>query len=57
MLWKTDETAAAAGHPLNKLGEPDDVAEAIVFLCAAGWVTGVVLSVDGGAAGASAGLA
>jgi NAD(P)-dependent dehydrogenase (short-subunit alcohol dehydrogenase family) len=57
MLWKTDETAAAAGHPLNKLGEPVDVAEAIVFLCAAGWVTGVVLSVDGGAAGASAGLA
>ncbi len=57
MLWKTDETAAAAGHPLNKLGEPVDVAEAIVFLCAAGWITGVVLSVDGGAAGASAGLA
>jgi NAD(P)-dependent dehydrogenase (short-subunit alcohol dehydrogenase family) len=57
MLWKDDEAAAAAVHPLNRLGEPIDVANAIMFLCAAEWVTGVVLPVDGGSVGASAGLA
>ncbi len=57
MLWRADEKAAAATHPLNRLGEPEDVAEAIVYLASAEWLTGVVLPVDGGAVGASAGLA
>jgi NAD(P)-dependent dehydrogenase (short-subunit alcohol dehydrogenase family) len=37
------------------LGEPDDIARAIVFLAsdAASWITGVVLPVDGGVVGAS----
>ena len=41
-----------AQTPLGRLGEPEDVAAAVAFLCsgAAGFVTGSVLSVDGGLA-------
>jgi 3-oxoacyl-[acyl-carrier protein] reductase len=55
MLWTTDEAGAAATHPLNRLGEPEDVARAIVYLSsdAGSWLTGVVLPVDGGVIGAS----
>jgi len=55
-LWAGHEEQAAAGHPLNRLGEPEDVARAIVFLAsdAASWITGVVLPVDGVVIGASA---
>ncbi len=37
--------------PLKRLGEPDDVARAALFLAsdAASWITGHVLVVDGGA--------
>jgi NAD(P)-dependent dehydrogenase (short-subunit alcohol dehydrogenase family) len=39
-------------HPLGRLGEPGDVARAIVFLLdpAQDWITGQVLGVDGGLA-------
>lgn len=42
-------------YALGHLGEPDDVAEAAIFLASdrAKWVTGTVLSVDGGYAGVS----
>ncbi|MFT3821974.1 MAG: glucose 1-dehydrogenase [Rubrivivax sp.] len=42
--------ALAARHPVNRLGQPDEVAAAIVFLAsdAASFITGVELAVDGG---------
>ncbi|HLU72735.1 MAG TPA: SDR family oxidoreductase [Nonomuraea sp.] len=39
---------AAAGYPLGRTGTPEEVAEAVFFLAGAGFVTGVVLPVDGG---------
>ena len=40
--------ALAAMHPLGRLGEIDDVVEAIVYLENAPFVTGEILHVDGG---------
>ena len=36
--------------PAGRMGEPEEVAAAIAFLCSeeASWVHGVVLSIDGG---------
>jgi NAD(P)-dependent dehydrogenase (short-subunit alcohol dehydrogenase family) len=46
------EMAAAltAGEPIGRLGRPEEVAEAAVWLCsdASSFVTGVALPVDGG---------
>jgi NAD(P)-dependent dehydrogenase (short-subunit alcohol dehydrogenase family) len=37
-------------HPLGRRGQPDDVAEAVVFLAGDGarWITGATLPIDGG---------
>ncbi len=50
-LWEPNEVAIAAHHPLGRLGEPDDIANAAVFLCsdASSWVTGTTTVIDGGA--------
>jgi len=49
---RTDEQRAdrASFYPLNRVGVPDDVAAAAVYLCSeeAGWVSGNVLCVTGG---------
>ena len=54
-LWQGIEDRAAASHPMARLGEPADIARAIVFLASdsSSWITGVVLPVDGGVLGAS----
>jgi 3-oxoacyl-[acyl-carrier protein] reductase len=39
---------SAAGYPLGRTGRPEEVAAAVHFLAGAGFVTGVVLPVDGG---------
>jgi NAD(P)-dependent dehydrogenase (short-subunit alcohol dehydrogenase family) len=37
-------------HPMGRVGQPDEVAEAIVWLLsdATGWITGATLPIDGG---------
>jgi NAD(P)-dependent dehydrogenase (short-subunit alcohol dehydrogenase family) len=61
-LWQNPKIAQAteAVTPLRRLGEPDDVAGAVVFLCspAGRYITGQNLVIDGGAtvAGSSAKL-
>jgi NAD(P)-dependent dehydrogenase (short-subunit alcohol dehydrogenase family) len=40
--------AVAAGSPVRRVGTPEDVAEAIVYLAGAGFVTGSVLECTGG---------
>jgi NAD(P)-dependent dehydrogenase (short-subunit alcohol dehydrogenase family) len=44
------EAALMARHPLGRLGTPEEVAEAVVWLCsdAASFVTGHTMTVDGG---------
>ena len=39
-----------AFHPLGRIGQPGDVAEAILFFASehSGWITGTILPVDGG---------
>lgn len=53
VLWDTEETEVqnASLTPLRRLGEPDDIAGAAVYLAskAGSWMTGQVLVVDGGA--------
>jgi NAD(P)-dependent dehydrogenase (short-subunit alcohol dehydrogenase family) len=39
---------AAAQYPLGRYGEARDIAEAMAFLLQAPWITGQILSVDGG---------
>jgi NAD(P)-dependent dehydrogenase (short-subunit alcohol dehydrogenase family) len=53
LLWDNPhaEKMAAAGFPLGRLGEPDDIGPAAVFLAAdaSRWMTGQTLVIDGGA--------
>ena len=37
-----------AKHPINRLGQPDEIAHAIVFLAENEFITGTTILVDGG---------
>lgn len=49
-LYEGREEEAAAGYPLQRLGEPEDVANAVAWLLGdeASWVTGQTIVLDGG---------
>ncbi|GGQ76898.1 SDR family oxidoreductase [Streptomyces asoensis] len=49
-VWEPGEAEIARGLPLGRIGEPRDVAGAVLWLCsdAAEWITGADLLVDGG---------
>ena len=49
VLWQNEDFAKNL-HLLQKLGEPEDIANAVHYMCSedAGWVTGEVLTIDGG---------
>jgi NAD(P)-dependent dehydrogenase (short-subunit alcohol dehydrogenase family) len=44
------QEAAAAAMPLRRVGQPEEVADAVVWLCseATGFITGTTLTIDGG---------
>ena len=41
---------AAKRHPINKIGSPDEIAGAVIFLLSenSNWITGQILHIDGG---------
>ena len=51
ILWEGEAgVKAAASYPLKRLGEPEDIGEAALYLAAgASWMTGQTLVLDGGA--------
>jgi NAD(P)-dependent dehydrogenase (short-subunit alcohol dehydrogenase family) len=51
-LWENHEEQITKALPLNRIGEPDDIANAAVFLAGeqSSWMTGQTLVIDGGAA-------
>ncbi len=50
--------AIVASVPLGRAGTPVDIANAVLFLCSeeSGWMTGSILSIDGGTCVGSLGL-
>ena len=52
VLSEAQRTKLTESIPLRRLGQPDDIAGAVVYLASdeAGWVTGATLHVNGGMA-------
>ncbi len=53
ILWADSEPdklrrSALRSTPLKRCGEPEDIAQAVEYLCAARYVTGQIINVDGG---------
>src|SRR5262249_61742717 len=48
--WPGTEERFAARAMMGRIGEPEDIANAVVFLASpeSGWITAQVLTVDGG---------
>ena len=49
-LWKEHEEEVAGQTPLGRIGEPEDIGDAVAFLASeeASWITGETLLIDGG---------
>ena len=53
IIWADNEEDTARKEiiskiPLNKIGHPNDIAEAVLFLAKSNYITGQTLNVDGG---------
>ncbi|MGH3437835.1 MAG: SDR family oxidoreductase, partial [Sciscionella sp.] len=50
-LWEDHEQMLNESLPLGRIGEPEDIAKAAVFLAGAdsSWITGQAIVIDGGA--------
>ncbi|HEX3792266.1 MAG TPA: SDR family oxidoreductase [Pseudonocardiaceae bacterium] len=50
-LWENYEAQLTKSLPLGRIGEPEDIAKAVVFLAGedSSWITGHTLVIDGGA--------
>ena len=54
ILWPTDETSSASQQAildktaLKRIGSPEDICQAALYLTTAGYVTGQIIAVDGG---------
>jgi NAD(P)-dependent dehydrogenase (short-subunit alcohol dehydrogenase family) len=50
--WITDDTDLRKKdqmqHPVGRVGHPKDIADAVVYLASAGFMTGQVMVLDGG---------
>ena len=48
--WQGTEQSFAAKAMMERIGEPEDIANAVVFLASpeSGWITGQILTVDDG---------
>jgi len=47
--WDRERLAALTENiPLRRVGRPEDVVEAVLYLARASWVTGTEIVVDGG---------
>ena len=49
-LWEPNEATLGSRTPLGRIGEPQDIANAAIFLASdlANWITGQTIVVDGG---------
>lgn len=47
-LAEENKSKLLAGVPLNRFGNPEEIASAVAFLAGAGYITGQVIVVDGG---------
>lgn len=49
-LWEPNEAGVARMHPVGRIGEPQDIANAALYLAsdASSWVTGETIVLDGG---------
>ncbi len=49
-LWESDEEGISARHPVGRIGVPDDIAGAALYLASdlGSWITGSVFVLDGG---------